>query len=227
MITVVIIGAGLSGLICAKRLLQGGSGHVNIHVLEARGRFGGRMYQEGGVDLGATWSWPSHDSALMREVHNLGVGLEPQASKGIAIAHQSGMLGQQAGTDLSPSGDGSTRFENGAASIIERLVEELKSSERVTFSLNSEVTAIARKSQDPLSYDITSTSTSSCNNEGVTDASSTTIISAHVVILALPPQLSSALSFSPPLPAEKVAAMQRTPTWMADTGKVRKSFSFL
>ena len=228
MVNVVIIGAGLSGLICAKNLLQSFTNEerkIHIHILEARHRFGGRVYQESGVDMGATWSWPSHDSALLETVHDLGIRLEPQVNKGIALAHQPGGRTQQAGMDLSPSGDGSTRFENGAASIIDRLVDELKSTDHVTFALNQKVTAITKTSDKPLSYDVTSTTTSdshTCDqNSGNTNtASESKSISASVVIVALPPQLASSLLFSPPLSPEKLTAMQRTPTWMADTGKV-------
>ena len=53
----VVIGAGLSGLIAARELLKKGK---NVAVLEAKGRFGGRMInqkvaEDGVIDLGGQW----------------------------------------------------------------------------------------------------------------------------------------------------------------------------
>jgi monoamine oxidase len=247
MVNIVVIGAGLSGLICAKELLRLSSStststststsnsnindDIHIHILEARGRFGGRMYQQGGVDLGATWSWPRHDTALVKVAQELGIQFEKQYTNGMAISHIVPLEGngkgttQSAGRDVSPAGDGSIRFENGAASIIEKLVEELRASDRITFELNQEVTAITMTAEDPIAYEINSSSTltppaSSDNNTCSDPGNLSSMISASVVVLALPPQLAATISFSPPLSHQKLTAMEQTPTWMANTGKV-------
>ena len=58
---ILIIGAGLSGLVTAKNLL---SLEVEVIVLEARDRCGGRCLSENEVDLGPAWTWPGHDKQL-------------------------------------------------------------------------------------------------------------------------------------------------------------------
>ncbi|MAF41396.1 MAG: hypothetical protein CL859_06015 [Cyanobium sp. ARS6] len=61
-VDVVVVGAGLSGLMAARQLKQNGK---NIHILEARNRTGGRMVRkltDSGhfVDLGGQWGGQSH-----------------------------------------------------------------------------------------------------------------------------------------------------------------------
>lgn len=61
-VDVVVVGAGLSGLMAARQLKQSGK---TVHILEARNRTGGRMVRkltESGhfVDLGGQWGGQSH-----------------------------------------------------------------------------------------------------------------------------------------------------------------------
>ena len=61
-VDVVVIGAGLSGLMAARRLRQQG---VKIHILEARERTGGRMIRQttdtgAVIDLGGQWGGETH-----------------------------------------------------------------------------------------------------------------------------------------------------------------------
>jgi monoamine oxidase len=70
-VDVIVIGAGLSGLLCAARVADAGA---NVIVLEARDRVGGRLYSAtiGGavVDLGGAWLTPGQTrlQALARQL---------------------------------------------------------------------------------------------------------------------------------------------------------------
>jgi len=101
---VVVVGAGLSGLVAARRLAKAG---VSTMVLEARQRLGGRICSfapEKGVrgDFGATWIWGT-DESLCQVVGEAECWLIPQ-------------LGTMVGTPGQRF-----RFEDGASSFIERL----------------------------------------------------------------------------------------------------------
>ena len=71
-VDVVVVGAGLSGLMAARKLKQLG---MKVHILESRGRTGGRMVRkaiESGhfIDLGGQWGGQSHHRlrSLVREL---------------------------------------------------------------------------------------------------------------------------------------------------------------
>lgn len=81
----VVVGAGLSGLVAARRLVRAGAAIV---VAEARTRVGGRTLTvplgRGIADLGGLWISPTQDrvAALARE---LGTALMPQPRQGRAV----------------------------------------------------------------------------------------------------------------------------------------------
>ena len=87
---VVVVGAGLSGLVCATRLVAGGA---SVVVVEARDRVGGRLHTGtvGGavVDLGGQWMTPGQPrlAALAAE---LGVAIAKHDRSGSALVDDAG-----------------------------------------------------------------------------------------------------------------------------------------
>lgn len=85
-VDVVVVGAGIAGLLTARRLTAGG---WTVQVLEAKDRVGGRTFNltlEGGgvVEAGGEWVYPTHSHArhLLEE---LGIPLWPQHRDGEAV----------------------------------------------------------------------------------------------------------------------------------------------
>lgn len=75
---VVVVGAGLAGLVCARRLEQLG---FTVTVLEARDRVGGRVYTlDGGAELGAELIGERHTS-MRRLAQVVGVARSPDVHR--------------------------------------------------------------------------------------------------------------------------------------------------
>jgi hypothetical protein len=113
-------------------------------------------------------------------------------------------------------GDGAVRISGGAASMVERLLEEEESNNKYSIYLRAKVTRIER-SGDEMSL----TYYDSESNE----PTETTTIKCRSAILAAPPKvLANTIDFYPPLPKSKIDSMLATPTWMEEYGKVAVSF---
>ena len=90
-IDVVVVGAGLSGLVAAQRLQDQG---LRVRVLEARDRVGGRLVAAttpsgATVDLGGQWGGASHHR-LAALVQELGLATFPSHYDGLGLFHWQG-----------------------------------------------------------------------------------------------------------------------------------------
>ena len=90
-VDVVVVGAGLSGLVAAQRLLSQG---LRVRVLEARDRVGGRLVTAttpsgATVDLGGQWGGASHHR-LAALVEELDLATYPSYYEGLGLFHWHG-----------------------------------------------------------------------------------------------------------------------------------------
>jgi monoamine oxidase len=76
---IIILGAGISGITCARALKE--RGYENITILEARNRVGGRInslsYKGSALDLGATWIHGYENNPITPIAKKLNLGLFP------------------------------------------------------------------------------------------------------------------------------------------------------
>ncbi len=187
-----IIGGGLSGLSLAHQLQK--AGH-DYHLVEARGRLGGRIksliVDDIAVDLGPSWIWPGQDrvAALLSE---LDLGVFEQWSQGASLLEQpNGEVVQNSGF---MSMAGSLRVAGGTTALTDALVAQLDPSR---ISLNAAVTQI-----------------SSAPNVILADGRT---ITAERIVLAVPPRIAANLTYTPAL--AQINMLGHIPTWMGAHAK--------
>ncbi len=198
---VIIIGAGLSGLSAAYYLNKKG---IKPLILEARERTGGRVLtitagNATPVEMGATWFTDKHIH-LLGLLKELDLPFFTQYQKGIGVFETS--LSEEAQLFQLPAvGEPSYRIAGGTSRLIETLLERIGQEQLV---LRSPITQVSDH-KDHIEI---------INMEGE-------VYSCKSLIITIPPFLivSQQIAFDPPLPAELVAIMANTHTWMGEAVK--------
>ncbi len=192
-----IIGGGLSGLALASRLSAEGRDFL---LVEARERWGGRILSEqceaGAFDLGPSWFWPGQPR-IAALVARLGLTRFEQFCQGeLLYEDERGHVQRAHGF---ASMQGSWRLQGGLAALIDKLLLEIPSDQRICAT---PIKALCKTS------------------DGVTALTDSGVkITAQKVVLALPPRVAAQFSYAPALPSDALTAMERIPTWMAGQAK--------
>jgi len=195
---IIIIRAGLSGLLIAYRLLNKG---FDIEIIEARNRVGGRIHTiksgKATIEMGATWFTKVHHnlSALLEEFE---VGYFEQFIKGKSFYET--LFETPAQIIEIPEKNPSYRVSGGTFQLLEKIKKELN---EVKFHLNEMVTTI----------DFT--------NEKASVVTNKKTFSSDIVISTIPQQLLVTNTiFLPKLPEQLINIGAKTHTWMQDSIKV-------
>lgn len=200
---VIIIGAGLSGLLTAYRLKEKG---IAFKILEARSRIGGRINTVSGtnetpVEMGATWFGDQHQQviSLLKELE---ISYFEQYMKGTVFFQPFSTSPAQ--SIQIPSQPPSYRISGGTSELINRLYSKL---DKKDILFERFVTAI------------------SFNSNSVELRTQEELFKADKVVLAIPPKLwAKKIAFTPNLPADLLDIANHTHTWMEDSIKVALTY---
>jgi len=198
--SVIIIGAGLTGLTLAYYLKKKG---ITAYLLEARSRIGGRIftnYQEGvaPIEIGATWLGKKHHE-LNKFLTELDLEIFEQILGERAIYEPISTSPPQL-VSLPPNNDPSYRIKGGSSFLINTLAEKIG---KENIALEQVVTNI------------------SSTTNGLTVKTKTDEFQANLVVSTLPPfLLTSTIEFDPALPTPLTDITATTHTWMGESIKV-------
>ncbi|MEO0473678.1 MAG: NAD(P)/FAD-dependent oxidoreductase [Bacteroidota bacterium] len=201
---ILILGAGLCGLVTAYYLRQSG---LSIRILEARTRPGGRIHtiqteNATRIEMGATWLGQKHRhlNTLLQELE---LGIEPQFLGAHAIFEPISTSPPQL-VDLPPNEDPSFRIKGGSIRLIESLLASL---DHVTINYQQRVSELVY------------------SEKGWKVKTDQDRFRSDLIISTLPPKLLvSNIDFSPSLPSALLDVAQQTHTWMGESIKVGLSF---
>jgi len=182
--SVIIIGAGLSGLYAATLLEKAGVEYV---ILEARDRTGGRVLSPDvaglHVDMGAAWFWPQLQPEFAQLIGQLGLTVIPQGRPGDMLyeRHPDTPAQRYPAYETSPP---SFRLKGGMQALTTALRHRVPANR---IKLDQQVKSIIR------------------TGEGMqvlaqTAAGEETLYTGEHIFLALPPALAANIAFSPALP---------------------------
>lgn len=208
--SVVIVGAGLSGLRAASLLTERG---IGCRVLEARDRTGGRALSVavpgrpdlGRFDLGPTWFWPQYEPQMVELVKELKLETFVQHNDGDMLMERFQIKPPERCALQENMDERGTRLVGGIQSLIDALAQTLPPE---TIELKTRVKEIRLDESGIVTVQAE-------QSDGKTEN-----IPAAAVILALPPRLVARhINFSPALPPNLRADIAEKPTWMGSQAK--------
>ena len=196
-VDVVVIGAGVSGLVACEALLAHG---FDVVTLESRERIGGRLCSAatggGRLDLGATWFWPG-ERRVEELVSRLSIATHEQYLDGDAVYHDPAGSHRMNGNPLDVA---SFRFSDGADGLVRGLANNVP--------------------EERIRLDDAATSVQSSGDKMLVSSQRSSLEASHVV-LALPPALAvSCIDFAGELEDRVLGLAALTPVWMGSTAKV-------